>query len=524
MDGSTPSPQGLSLVPFYNKPNFLINVAKSTPIIITPKTEKAEPLLFKVNKQLDHPSSYSDVERRAKQRHAKLIKAAERATERGDIKTAKLLKEAARFVDYNTADPYTSPLQNMMEDAILTDGNVQKAVKLLIAFTLGSKREPVIVTRFGKEDTDIGQATAFNGKTYSHEDILGIIRMIEKKRSVKFDMRLKGLMKQAYAFGRAALGIEYGTISYNGQEYPDLPVALKPFSSRNLGKVYIDPESWEVTEVIYSDSSSRGKTPTKVSIDDMIYLLHEDDNTKPDSLGYGHSRLLSSIHWSEITRIAAERDIKEIFMTLWAGVLVAKLNTRNTATAQAIARQLVDAGTVTVTNQDVELEALAIEQHLDQLMAALKDISTIIARNIGVPSALMNQEEIQNHATLDGVLQAWEKSDLKSERTTLNDCIDSQWYDRILMRLYGVKDPDLLPIKVTSQSTPISFLDWTDMAAPVLQIMDKGLLTDEDAVELMGLPEKYRENITKARAQMEQKKAKEAEEFRKQNTRFVKAE
>ena len=445
---------------------------------------------------------------------------ADKLEKRGMLREAKYVRTAAtRYVAQSQADPYTAGLKYMMLDSLLNDGNAGRAIAILRAFTLGQQVKPKLMSRFDEdEDVDEEGSTTFNGKTVKNADILKICKYIENREDVDFRLKLKGLMKQAYGFGRAALGIEYGDIEIDGQTYEGMPIGLKPLSSMFLGYVEIDPKTWKVKSVVYSSLDMNMKEPLQAK--DMIYLTYDDDNTQANSIGYGTSLLLSSIHLSESIRLAQERDIKEIFYSLWAGNVEIKANTRNTAVTTAIA-SAYQPGKPFVHNQDLEITEHKIEHDLDKLIAAMKEISVMIARNIGIPSPLMNHEQITNRATLDLVVQAWEESSLRDHREWLRDCIEDQWYDRILMALFETDDVSNCPIKVTLDFVPITFLSLAEKLPIIKDMQATGLFTKERILRTNGFGDEILQELEKADAEQAKKQEQEAKVFQKNNTRFI---
>ncbi|GEM_PF-3389326 len=448
-----------------------------------------------------------------------MMKAAKKLEDRGKVQEAKNLREAAKsvalpqhstFFPQVTTDPYTSAVKYMMLDSILNDGNCIRPVKTLITFTLGQKTTPKLISRLAPDgQIHPNGSTTFNGVTINNQDILKICQLIENKREVNFRERLQGLMKQAYAYGRGALGIVYGDFEYNGQKFENMPIALRPLTSIFLGYVTINANTWMPENVIYATLTASMSNP--VPMTELVYLVHEDDNTQPRSVGYGCSLLLSAIHLSESVRYAQEVSIKEIFHSLWAGMLEIKANTRVQARLDALSAAFQQgAGTSYVHNQDITVNEHKIEHDLDKLMAAMDMIADMIARSVGVPSPLINHEAVTNRATLDLVVQAWEASRLRNERNWVNDCISFQWYDPILMSIFNVP-PDQremmasCPVKVIMDFTSITFATIEDKVPLIAPLKQSGLFTDERIIKMLDLPQEALAELEEARQQNLQK-------------------
>lgn len=407
-------------------------------------------------------------------------------------------------------NPYAANLLNMMEDSVLNDPTIQRALKYLITFTLGSQINAVLQAR---DDTLSDEEKKIIINKPEHQNNLRIIKNIDR-RSKLFE-KLYPLMEQAYVFGRSALAIDKGPITILGQEIKSAPIRLKPLSTRNLGEVVIDRDTWDIKGVMYNDVTIISKITSPVNriqirAEDMLYLTHEDTNTKPDSIGYGRSRIQSSIHASEINRIATERDIKEIIYSLWAGMFAIKVNTKNASVISSIVDNF-EPGVPFVHNQDFTVQEIKIEHDLDKILETIDQMSMRITQGIGVPRALMGWEDVQNKATLEGTLQAWEESTLTSERAWLKRAIESQWYDQILKQLYGVDDPEAIEVKVSLEFESITFSSWLDKIDGTIQLKDAGLITDKRALQILDLGEGVEEELQEAQGEAQELRGQQAD-------------
>lgn len=455
---------------------------KGNSTTFTPKQSEQDGKPFIAFRDEQYRSSFYKHTAELIESHVKAMnEAASRLEDRGKIKEAKALRTAAKTTFYPqvTTDPYTTPLKYMMLDSILNDGNVSRAVRTLITFTLGQQVKPKLISRIDPdEQIDQKGSTTWNGTTVKHEDLLRLVKYIENRADVDFRLRLQGVMKQAYTFGRGALGIQFGPLEFEGKTYQNIPTALRPLTSLFLGYVTIDNDTWKPQSVVYASLTSSMTNP--VPMEDLIYLVHEDDNTQPRSVGYGTSLLLSSIHLSESVRYAQEVAIKEIFESLWAGLLEIKANSRVASVLSSIASSFqTGAGKSFVHNQDITVTPHKIEHDLDKMIAAMETMSQMIGRAVGVPSPLMNHESVTNRATLEEVLSAWEVSRLRNEREWLTDAIEDQWYDRILKSVFNTDDVSQCPIKLTLDYVSITFVKPEDKLPMMQQMLDTGLFTRE---------------------------------------------
>jgi len=115
----------------------------------------------------------------------------------------------------------------------------------------------------------------------------------------------------------------------------------------------------------------------------------------------------------------------------------------------------------------------------------------------GLPSFLMNFENVTNRATAETVVAGFNTSVIQSERSWISDILDEQWYPK-LFRIFYPNDEFLhIKMKIQTEFENISFESLLEKAVSVVSLVEKGIMTKTEARNLLDfaplLPEDYAE-------------------------------
>jgi hypothetical protein len=319
----------------------------------------------------------------------------------------------------------------------------------------------------------------------SEQELRELFRMIsDVNRRVKFHERVKAALTQAYVYGRAALLVE--------TDQQGVPTELKLLNSKKLETVYVDPQSWKMMAVDYSD---RPKEEPLLA-EEIIYFANQDFHISPDTLFYGLSRLETVVHVSETNQLLDEIDLKEGARSMWAGSGVIKFPPD---TPDELVEEFVGGfypGTWNATSQNVQIDTYTLRLDYISLAHVREQNDKRIIRALGVPSFLVGFENISNRATSEEVMISWHESELDAERTWLQDVLEPQYFDYLI----GIRFPDLLktkndptriltgeaqPVRVKLDFQNISFETIREKSEAIVPLYDRGLCTPEKALELL---------------------------------------
>lgn len=377
-------------------------------------------------------------------------------------------------------DPYNAVQKQMFEDAFNADHTVKQAILRKAQFTLG--RHTKLNLEVSQESLEPDEKEKLINDPIWLEHLEHIK---EIDRSIKMHHNLKAMLIQSAVFGRSAVQIITGKRKFHdGLEANNVPIQLKILTSRFLGKVFVDTDTWKMTGVIYVMYNKTGNPIDNTLLpEEMIYFTRDDYHITPLTLYYGRSSIESIAHISEMNRRMDEVDFKEIVTQHWAGFLDVFINTRNQSIAKAIANNM-DPGKVAFHNQDVKITPIEVPKDLAGLIALRDNNDHAILRGINVPSIIMNFENITNRATADDVLIAWQLSTLRDEQEWLRDTMQDQYYDPLLSQLSGIPIEEL-PVHVTMEFETITLDKWADRTDPIMKLWYGGMITVEKVLTLL---------------------------------------
>lgn len=389
-------------------------------------------------------------------------------------------------------DPYNNASKNRFEDTFRADKVAQRALLKKVTFILSNK--PSVTLDVNEEyptEELYKQALESIMTQQEFQKLLVDIKKINK--TVRFYNHLITAEVQKRVFGRAALGVVLNS---------GLPTDLKPFSSKNLGKVYVDND-WKFTGVDYHDNLVAKQT---FNASELIYLTHLDFNITPNTLFYGLSEFEGIAHDSETNRIVSEEDNKEAAKGQWAGVGVIKAPSITSDAQMTTLVNAMDPGKWNAINADVTMEVHALDPKIDQLTNLREANDKRIIRGIDVPQPTMGYEDVTNRATMDTVMQVYHATTLDFERQMLKAQIEPQWYDTLTMKLLNIPDMAEAKARVVCEFEDLVFETFQDKATPILSLLDRGLITPQRALKMMGLDDAIAEMEEAESLQMEKQK------------------
>lgn len=269
-----------------------------------------------------------------------------------------------------------------------------------------------------------------------------------------------------------------------------LPKYLKLVHSRNLNKVNIEEESWDIKDVKIMNP---GKVATP---DEMIYITNKPNSPIRHSLWFGYSEMQRIAGAARAYRRIIEFDMPEIAQTMWAGsvMLLIKKMGRSKANAQTDATNILNsikAGNYNAIEVDaldeIQLEKLDLDPKIQELVALSNFYRNEMIGNSQTPNALLGSEEEPNRATLIGKIRFFIEGPVKADREWLSDIISRQWYERNLKKL-GYDDI-LKEVRVKAEFEPIIIEAWDDKVEAITKLKSIVPISDEQTLDLLGLEE-----------------------------------
>jgi hypothetical protein len=402
---------------------------------------------------------------------------------------------------YGSRDPYTNASKNRFEDTFRADSTAQNAIMLLVKLVLGKKHQPVLDTteQFASDDLRMAALDKIMS-AQENQQLIADIQKVEEK--CKFHEKLMASQAQKYTFGRSALGIIFEK---------KMPAELKVLSSKNLGQVYSNKETWAFEGVDYHDIRVQQK---RIPASELLYFTNLDYNVTPDTMYYGISKIEGVAHASETKRIILEEDLKESAKGQWAGIGIVK---GAGIVDEGQADELVNAfdpGKWNFTNADVTVEVHKIADNIDKLSAMVENQDKYIIRGIGVPSMMLGFEDVQNYATANEVMEVWKATTGEFERAVLQSQLYPQWYESLLKILYQ-GDLEKAAVCVKAEFEDILFETFESKVKAIKMLEEIGVpLPLEEKLNRLGL-EHISDQIAELAEQQKQEQAEEREAMMK---------
>ena len=388
--------------------------------------------------------------------------------------------------------PYTDQELEYFEDA-WGSSVCGATIDKLIEYVFGGGIKPTfeLINDHGLDDEQKKKEL----KKYEDE----LDELVHYDRKINFDKKLRDAITMTIVFGRCVIAFENDT---------GLPTALKIIHPRDLGRVFLDQETWGLEKVITTFPSDELKSG------EMIYCVNRPDSPRRRTMWYGYSECQRIVGAARAWRRIVEYDMPEVTTSAWAGygMFILKRMGRSKADAENDANTLLQSlnagafNAVTVdANDEIEFKSLDLEPKIREMVDLASFYERIIIGNFAVPSALLGREEDQNRATLIGKIQFFLQGVVKARRDWISDLVSQQWYERNL-KMMGFGDI-LEKVRVKAEFEPIIVESWFDLVDAVLRI--KGIfpnMQDDQLLELLNL-EEFKTELAQAPTQVDPNQA-----------------
>lgn len=321
--------------------------------------------------------------------------------------------------------------------------------------------------------------------------------------SCELDYYLRKAMAQAYFYDQSALWIvkandEIMTKSrlVNWGFREGVPTGFRPLDSFSLGQITVNTKSWEPTFIEYhgnlggiDDVSRSRKTVEELDMDELVYFTRNDYNIKEDSYNYGGLGLLSICELSETLRRLNKKVFPEVSNNQWAGTHIIQMEGTSEKEVITMTNSIKPARTK-ITNQPIQVHNLTPNVQMNSLIDLRS--STILNEllKIGVPSFVMNFEDIPNVATALTVAFIWQETKLEDERNWLRSTLWRQWYRKLMQFYFDQDEQEFLDlrVKVVTEFKSIEFASIFEKAIAVTNLRNAGVLSPRESREMINLP------------------------------------
>ncbi len=431
-------------------------------------------------------------------------------------------------------DPYNAYVKAQIEDSYRKNHVIQHGIHLYTALLLGKRTKTIVDVNREFMNLDVQKQTLT--KTFNDEEIDKTRTWCDRiNRQVKFHQNLYSLALQSRLGGRAAMGVETGTVG----EFKKVPVALKLLNWRKLGQVYADINTWEFLGVEYADKKTEAearatatttrKTTTTITpiknnnnttnrptvredsiyqAADLVYLPHADHHVTANSLYYGTSVIEPLLDISQANRIINEEDLKEAPRIAWTS------NGRvifppNTPRAKIIKFMQEFRPGWNGTTLDVDVKTDGLEVNIDGITNLRTLNNGELQQGLRLPSFVMGRDkDVPNRSVAEMSMHVWRESELNYSRTWLQDYLETQWFDSLIQIRYPDLDINDMWIKAKLEFQDITFESLKDRVDALVPLVQNKWIPIEKALDIWDMPD-VKEQVLAMQAQVEADKQKE---------------
>lgn len=311
------------------------------------------------------------------------------------------------------------------------------------------------------------------------------------------------------------------------------PVYIKSLSTPSLGRILVDPSSWEVSKVWYNDAifgkdeNNQDKPGDWIDSKDMIYLVNDDVHIMPDRLHYGYSDLTPIMPLSETMRQVITEVLTEANINL---VLPSIIFTFDDLDEKSI-QKFIDnyrAGGIMGRNNTVGHEVINFAPNLEQILSELDYIKKMLNYGVGVPPIFSGSEELTNRSIADRVAEVWTLTELMPLRTEFSTAIYDQffvptiknWMEKEKVTAAEMNDFVASKIRIITEFPKLDFSDMKERIDGLVALKTNMIATLGEARK-MNLMAPYPDEMVEAMIAVENK-LKEDPDMAEQILAFIK--
>lgn len=315
--------------------------------------------------------------------------------------------------------------------------------------------------------------------------------------------------KACHIFGRSASYIEYSDKPNPSLGLPaGTPSALKPMKPMYLGNIAMDPITWNIKAIQYKDPKVTFKEYIDIGIqqmesediqqkdskyldaDNILYFVRNNNNLmkEGDDFYFGHSTLQCIMSQSEENRRINKIVIPQINQGHWAGTGVWTFPNWSESMMNRFFKSIKPGGQVGIGDDRIKFQETKLSYDYQGIINLKSDLKKQMLSVFGLPSFLMNFEDVTNRATSDTVVIGFNESMIQSERSWLTGILDKQWYPKLFRMLYNNDEFLHIKMKMNIEFENISFESFYDKAVAVVALIEKKIMTVTEGRNMLKLP------------------------------------
>jgi hypothetical protein len=423
--------------------------------------------------------------------------------------------QKARVEPTHFLPPYTQEYKARLANCWEFDHVVRGAIEVLIEYVFGRGMKSTIypVSR-DQLKTEEEVTAALTNAGISQQEAEQEQKFLDTvDLACELETHARAAYAQAVTFGNAALWIERAKADILDSELAGFgfkegtPTQLKPLSSYYLWQTKVDPNTWDVLEIEYLDGQIFGIDPSTqrfydkypVPIDEIIYFTRNNNHVPPNTYGYGFSDLQPILALSEANRRINEEILNEINTAMWSGSGLWTFQGLSTEEMQIFIDNM-QPGLHQALNQNVQFQEIKLQYDIMGLLEQRDRNTKQILMMLNVPGVVLQYSDIGStaRATAEVAVDVWQATKLEAERNWLRLILNKYWYGPLAKHFFMEgEDEESLPAnkkflelrqKVMLEFINIEFKSPTEMIPGLVQLYDRGIITEKEIREQCRYP------------------------------------
>jgi len=363
---------------------------------------------------------------------------------------------------------YHNPLQ-YYDHILLADGYVNSfqgtVIDAYTDFIMPKTLKPVLRLRNPKKH---GDSQAQQKLIEENQDIVDKLievddwysdmgpKEIDPYMDMPLQLKFKALITQHLTFGRDAIVYEHWEhlphVTVDGEEYEDIPNALKLVHPIDMGMIELDEYTWKLGGMyIYNQ-------PAFIPSQDMLYLVNRYASPLIGSFYYGFAMGQRSIDPVRVYRRILAQNYQQFIRSSHSGMgaFVFDSTGYDETIRKKIRTEIINsykAGEIAVIDyaniKDFDFKEMKINADISGLVTVQEAMVKIMIGVTGMPQSLIYGEGDANRSTLVGRIVSFINNQVAQLRTSIGSQIAAQHYMPNFRILYkDKKELDLFYIEV----------------------------------------------------------------------------
>lgn len=446
------------------------------------------------------------------------VRHASRSYDSGDWRHLRGTQEKYQGVYvFAPVDPYTQIQREEFRSAT-SNPYVYRAMRIATSFVCGNGYTTSIVPREEEDLPDEQEqtwaaTTMFNipyfDKEMSAEEIKDWVDKYVKKLKLQFNL-FNGYFV-ALEQGRCVLALTPLEPDPNTKKW-GLPEQIRLIRTEFTLRPLLDNNTGELKGCYAVGVRTKERTNI-IPAERMIYIMHGFNNELYSDY-YGDSKNARISDIANTLNVILNQDYPNAAKTTWhkPGILVLPIPPQEFGNEQTITTQVAnklneaEGKTVVLTGpsnkDDLSPQWLPGDKYAD--ISGLETMRTGLIKGLvtafGMPAFMLSEGDVGSLGGNSFIeeIDSYLNTEAAPEKSSLEETVENQIYDRILCVLFDVEKPDDLPLKIKHKFNKPKLITLLppDLYNQLIDMTSRGLIDEEGLRDMLGLTELDKETMT----------------------------